>query len=136
LFKVKADHILVDEGERVCLSGVDPHEWYDVHVSVVKKVACANLNIKPLLAVSSVPLGVGLTIYLDDLSNIGYHVATIGLQGNLAAVTYRFADISKSPGSDWVNAGEFDVLWVEETAGGWHEWPKGSSHLRMVLRDW
>lgn len=48
LFEVKAIHILIDEGERVCLGGVDPHEWYYINVSVVKEVAYAGLSIKPL----------------------------------------------------------------------------------------
>ena len=48
LFKVKAIHMLVDDGERVCLSRENPHEWYYIHIFVMKEAAYANLVVKPL----------------------------------------------------------------------------------------
>ena len=48
LFEVEAIHMLVDKSKRVCLSRIDPQEWYYIHISVVKEAAHANFIVKPL----------------------------------------------------------------------------------------
>jgi len=56
--------------------------------------------------------------YLDDLSDIRQHVATIRLQDNLVAIVRPLPNICDTPGGYWVFTNKINVLRGNPTACG------------------
>lgn len=70
--------------------------------------------------------------YRDDLSDIERHVATIGLQNDLATIVYSLPNVRETPSAHWVFAEDLDVLWLKPKEGGWHGWSEVLSHLSVA----